>query len=72
MEKFKQVLEVLKQLWAVKSLRAIMIIFAYMIFFSFVIAGIRVNYNYNSKKIFVNTFKAYLTKLIDLKLHKKT
>ncbi|MBQ2409409.1 MAG: hypothetical protein II309_08240 [Bacilli bacterium] len=49
MEKFKQVLEVLKQLWAVKSLRAIMIIFAYMIFFSFVIAGIRVNYNYNSK-----------------------
>ena len=49
MEKFKQVLEVLKQLWAVKSLRAIMIIFAYMIFFSFVIAGIRVNYNYNLK-----------------------
>lgn len=54
MEKFKQGLEVLKQIWAVKSLRAIIIIFGYMIFFSFVISGIRTDYNSRQKELDVN------------------
>lgn len=45
MEKYYKVLDVIKQIWAIKSLRAIIIIFIYMIFFSFVIAGIRENYD---------------------------
>lgn len=50
MEKFKQVLAILKELWAIKSIRAIMILIGYFIFFTIVISIIRTGYQENLVK----------------------
>ena len=50
MEKFKQVLAILKELWAIKSIRAIMILLGYFIFFTIVISIIRTGYQENLVK----------------------
>lgn len=50
MEKFKQVLAILKELWAIKSIRAIMILIGYFIFFTIVISMIRTGYQENLVK----------------------
>ena len=66
MEKFKNILEILKELWAIKSIRAIMILIGYFIFFSFVIAMIRTNYQANlntNKKPTLSAIDVYADKI---------